>query len=60
VPARSDVIDATKQRTTKVIKEAEFEGVGIKPDIEVHPTIGSLKSSHDTIMEKALKLAEKL
>jgi carboxyl-terminal processing protease len=37
---------------------SEFEGVGIKPDVEVHPTIQSLKSGHDVILEKALALAE--
>jgi carboxyl-terminal processing protease len=38
---------------------SEFEGVGIKPDVEIHPTIESLKSGHDAILEKALELAEK-
>jgi carboxyl-terminal processing protease len=33
---------------------SEFEGVGIKPDMEVHPTIESLRSGHDLILEKAL------
>jgi carboxyl-terminal processing protease len=37
---------------------SEFEGVGIKPDIEVHPSIESLKSAHDVIFEKTLDLAE--
>ncbi len=37
----------------------EFEGVGIKPDVEVHPTIDDLKSGRDTILIKALELAEK-
>jgi carboxyl-terminal processing protease len=37
---------------------SEFEGVGIKSDVEVHPTIESLKSGHDVILEKALDLAE--
>jgi carboxyl-terminal processing protease len=36
---------------------SEFEGVGIKPDVEVHPTIQSLKSGHDVILEKAIELA---
>ena len=39
---------------------SEFEGVGIKPDVEVHLTIESLKSGHDAILEKALELDEKL
>lgn len=38
---------------------SEFEGVGIKPDVEVHPTIESLKSSRDIVLEKALELAKK-
>jgi carboxyl-terminal processing protease len=38
---------------------SEFEGVGIKPDVEIHPTIKSLKSGHDVILEKALELAAK-
>lgn len=38
---------------------SEFEGVGIKPDIEVHPTIESLKAGRDPVMEKALELAAK-
>ena len=38
---------------------SEFEGVGIKPDMEVHPTIESLRSGHDLILEKALELAAK-
>jgi carboxyl-terminal processing protease len=36
---------------------SEFEGVGIKPDVEVHPTIEPLKSGHDLIFEEALRLA---
>jgi carboxyl-terminal processing protease len=38
---------------------SEFEGVGIKPDAEVHPTIESLKSGRDLMLEKALELAAK-
>jgi carboxyl-terminal processing protease len=38
---------------------SEFEGVGIKPDVEIHPTIESLKSGHDVIQQKALDLADK-
>jgi carboxyl-terminal processing protease len=36
---------------------SEFEGVGIKPDVEVHPTIEWLKSGRDLILEKAHELA---
>ncbi len=36
---------------------SEFEGVGIKPDIEIHPTIEDLKAGRDVILDKALKLA---
>jgi carboxyl-terminal processing protease len=36
---------------------SEFEGVGIKPDIEVHTTIEDLKNGRDPILEKALEFA---
>ena len=36
---------------------SEFEGVGIKPDIEVRPTIEDLKDGRDPVLEKALELA---
>jgi carboxyl-terminal processing protease len=36
---------------------SEFEGVGIKPDIEVQPTIEDLKNARDPVLEKALELA---
>jgi len=36
---------------------SEFEGVGIKPDVEVHTTIDDLKKGRDPILEKALQLA---
>jgi carboxyl-terminal processing protease len=35
---------------------SEFEGVGIKPDIEVSPTIEDLKHGRDVALQKALKL----
>jgi carboxyl-terminal processing protease len=38
---------------------SEFEGVGIKPDIEVHPTVEDLRSAKDPVLEKALELAAK-
>jgi carboxyl-terminal processing protease len=38
---------------------SEFEGVGIKPDIEVRPTIEDLKNGKDPVLEKALELAAK-
>ena len=38
---------------------AEFEGVGIKPDVEVHPSIEMLKTVQDVMLEKALELAGK-
>ena len=38
---------------------SEFEGVGITPDVEVHPTIESLKTGRDLTLEKALELAAK-
>jgi len=36
----------------------EFEGIGIKPDIEVHATIEDLKKGRDPVLQKALELAE--
>ena len=36
---------------------SKFEGVGVKPDIEVPTTIADTKSGHDSVLEKALKLA---
>jgi carboxyl-terminal processing protease len=38
---------------------SEFEGVGIQPDVEVHPAIESLKIGRDVVLEKALELVEK-
>jgi carboxyl-terminal processing protease len=38
---------------------SEFEGVGIKPDVEVHPTIEDLRAGRDPVLEKALELASK-
>ncbi len=32
----------------------------MKPDVEVHPSIETLKSGEDVILEKAIKLAGKL
>lgn len=36
---------------------SEFEGVGIKPDVEVDTTIDDLKNGRDPVLEKALELA---
>jgi carboxyl-terminal processing protease len=36
---------------------SEFEGVGIKPDVEVKPSLEDLRSGRDTALEKALALA---
>ncbi len=36
---------------------SEFEGVGIKPDIEVRTSIDALKNGRDVVLEKALELA---
>jgi carboxyl-terminal processing protease len=33
---------------------SEFEGVGIKPDIEVHPSIDDLKQKRDAILQTAV------
>jgi len=38
---------------------SEFEGVGIKPDVEVRPSIDDLKNGRDVVLDKALELAEK-
>jgi carboxyl-terminal processing protease len=38
---------------------SEFEGVGIKPDIEVHATIDDFRNGRDAVLEKALELAAK-
>jgi carboxyl-terminal processing protease len=38
---------------------SEFEGVGIKPDIEVRPTSEDLRNGKDPVLEKALELASK-
>ena len=38
---------------------SEFEGVGIKPDVEVHTTIEGLRNGRDPVLEKALELASK-
>lgn len=32
---------------------SEFEGVGIRPDVEVHTSIDDLKKGRDPILEKA-------
>jgi len=36
---------------------SKFEGVGIAPDIEVHPTIQDLKAGKDMVLERALAMA---
>jgi len=38
---------------------AEFEGVGIKPDFEVRPSVEDMRNGRDVALEKALALAEK-
>lgn len=38
---------------------SEFEGVGIKPDVEVHPMIENLKNGKDPMLDRALELAAK-
>lgn len=34
-----------------------FEGVGVAPEIEVHPTIQDLKNGNDPVLNKAIELA---
>jgi carboxyl-terminal processing protease len=36
-----------------------FEGIGIKPDIEVYPAISDIKQGKDHILERAISLARK-
>jgi len=38
---------------------SEFEGVGIKPDVEARPSIEALKAGQDVVLEKALEMAGK-
>ena len=38
---------------------ARFEGIGIKPDIEVYPAISDIKQGKDRMLEKAISLAQK-
>ena len=38
---------------------SQFEGVGIKPDVEVRTTIEDMKTGRDPVLEKALELAAK-
>ena len=34
---------------------AEFEGIGIKPDIEIHPSIDDPKTNRDVVLDNALE-----
>jgi carboxyl-terminal processing protease len=36
---------------------SQFEGVGISPDVEIHPTAQELKQGRDVVLAKALELA---
>jgi carboxyl-terminal processing protease len=36
-----------------------FEGIGIKPDIEIYPKLDDLRNGVDTILQKALNVAKK-
>jgi carboxyl-terminal processing protease len=36
---------------------SKFEGIGIAPDVEIHPTAQDLKSGNDVVLERALKMA---
>jgi len=38
---------------------SEFEGIGIKPDVEVPLTIDDLRQGRDVVLQKALELVEK-
>ncbi len=34
-----------------------FEGVGIRPDLEIRPTVDDLRKGRDPVLERALELA---
>jgi carboxyl-terminal processing protease len=36
---------------------SQFEGVGIRPDVEIHPTAQDLKQGRDVVLSKALEMA---
>jgi carboxyl-terminal processing protease len=36
---------------------SQFEGVGIRPDVEIHPTAVDLKQGRDVVLNKALEIA---
>ena len=36
---------------------SQFEGVGIAPDVEIHPTAGDLKAARDVVLGKAVEIA---
>jgi carboxyl-terminal processing protease len=38
---------------------SEFEGVGIKPDLEVRPTVQDLRNGKDPVLERAMEFAAK-
>ena len=37
--------------------ESPFEGVGIRPDLEIKPTVDDLRKGRDPVLERALELA---
>lgn len=39
---------------------SDFVGVGVKPDIEVHPTVADVRAGRDTVLEVALQYLRKL
>ena len=36
---------------------SKFEGVGIAPNVEIHPTVHDLKSRNDVVLDRAVKMA---
>jgi carboxyl-terminal processing protease len=36
---------------------SKFEGIGIAPDVEIHPTVQDLKAGKDVVLDRALKVA---
>jgi carboxyl-terminal processing protease len=39
--------------------ESRFEGIGIKPDITIYPTLNDIKSGKDRILETAISMSKK-
>lgn len=53
---KQSTLFANSPRASSWNRPTEFEEVGIKPDVEVHITIGDLRNGKDPVLEKALEL----